>query len=54
VYRHALGIEEPDFTVELPPPSVPAPPKTRKLTAKEKAYQETLAAVAASRVVLIQ
>lgn len=54
VYRHALGIEDPDFVVELPPPATPPPPKERKLTAKEKAYQETLASVAASRAILIQ
>lgn len=54
VYRHALGIEDPDFVIELPPPATPPPPRERKLTAKEKAYQETLASVAASRAVLIQ
>ena len=54
VYRHALGIEDPDFVVEIPPPAAPPPPRERKLTAKEKAYQETLASVAASRAVLIQ
>ncbi|WP_342027843.1 DUF2312 domain-containing protein [Sphingomonas gellani] len=54
VYRHALGIEDPDFALELPAPSIPPPVKARKLTAKEKAYQETLASVAASRVILLQ
>ena len=54
VYRHALGIEDPDFVIELPPPATAPPPRERKLTAKEKAYQETLASVAASRAVLIQ
>ena len=54
VYRHALGIEDPDFVVELPPPATPPPSRERRLTAKEKAYQETLASVAASRAILIQ
>lgn len=54
VYRHALSIEDPDFAIELPAPVALPPPKGRKLTAKEKAYQETLASVAASRATSIQ
>lgn len=54
VYRHALSIEDPDFAVDLPAPAALPPPKGRKLTAKEKAYQETLASVAASRATSIQ
>lgn len=49
VYRHALGIEGPDFVVTLPPPSVPPPPPARRLTAKEKQYRDALALTAAAR-----
>jgi uncharacterized protein (UPF0335 family) len=49
VYRHALGIEGPDFVMALPPPSIPPPPKPRKLTAKEKQYRDALALTAATR-----
>lgn len=49
VYRHALGIEGPDFVVALPPPSAPPPPARRKLTAKEKQYRDALALTAATR-----
>ncbi|GEM72034.1 hypothetical protein SAQ01S_18000 [Sphingomonas aquatilis NBRC 16722] len=54
VYRHALGVEDPDIAIDLPAPVALPPPKGRKLTAKEKAYQETLASIAASRATLIQ
>jgi uncharacterized protein (UPF0335 family) len=54
VYRHALSIEDPDFAIDLPALAALSPPKGRKLTAKEKAYQETLASVAASRATSIQ
>lgn len=48
VYRHALGIEGPDYVIPLPTPSVPPPPKAKRITAKEKSYREVLALTAAS------
>ncbi|WP_317629375.1 DUF2312 domain-containing protein [Sphingomonas nostoxanthinifaciens] len=54
VYRAALGIEDPDFAIELPAPAVPAPPKARKLTAREKNYRQALALTAASAAIIDQ
>lgn len=48
-YRHALGIEGPDFASALPARSVDVPPPVRKLTAKEKQYREVLALQSAER-----
>lgn len=48
-YRHALGIEGPDFAIALPARSVDVPPPARKLTAKEKQYREVLALQSAER-----
>lgn len=41
-YRHALGIEGPDFAIPLPPASTPIPPPPRRLTAREEASRKAL------------
>lgn len=49
VYRHVAGVEGPDFVVALPTPAIPGGPPTRKITARERAYRETLALTHAER-----
>ena len=48
-YRHALGIEGPDFVIPLPPPSIPPPPPPKRITAREKQAREALLLADASR-----
>lgn len=42
IYRAALGVEGPDFVIALPRASATAPKAERRITAKEKAFQDAM------------
>lgn len=50
IYRAILGIEGPDFVIELPAPAAPAEGKARKISARDRQLSEALALSAAATI----
>jgi uncharacterized protein (UPF0335 family) len=52
IYRAIMGVEEPDFVIELPSGPPPAPANAKKITAKEKQYRQALALTSAAHAII--